>query len=133
MKMFKRIDWHIAAVVACAILFGLSIMYSCNASAQTMVSATGAWDPPTYGTPVAFYILQHSEDDGPWVTVSATITDTRHTFEISYTGNHRIRCAGIDAEGRQGPYSLPSEYYQPSTSDVGVPGPPGTPYLTKAE
>jgi hypothetical protein len=96
-------------------------------SAQTTVDATAGWSPPTYGTPVEHYVLQHSINDGAWATVGTT-TDTLYTMTISYTDFHRVRVAGVDAEGRQGPFSLPSNSYNPSE---GVDGPtqPGQPTL----
>ena len=100
-----------------------------TAWAQTEVEATAGWSPPTYGTPVVHYVLQHSVNDGPWVTVGTT-TDTEYTLTISFNDNHRVRVAGVDAEDRQGPYSLPSESYNPSEGggDEG-PAQPGKPVL----
>jgi hypothetical protein len=99
------------------------------ALAQTDVDATAAWDPPTYGTPVEHYVIQHSVNDGAWTTVGTT-TDTQYTLTISFNDFHRVRVAGVDAEGRQGPYSLPSDSYNPSQggSDDG-PAQPGKPVL----
>ena len=97
------------------------------ALAQTDVEATAGWDPPTYGTPVEHYVLQHSVNDGAWTTVGTT-TDTQYTLTISFNDSHRVRVAGVDAEGRQGPYSLPSNPYNPSEGTSG-PNQPGQPVL----
>jgi len=88
------------------------------------VDATAGWSPPTYGTPVEHYVLQHSINDGAWQLVGTT-QDTLYTFGISFLDSHRVRVAGVDAEGRQGPFSLPSNYYRPA--DV-FPNQPGKPF-----
>jgi hypothetical protein len=89
------------------------------ALAQDMVDATAGWSPPTYGTPVVRYVLQHSINEGAWATVDSTITDTTYTLTISFDDCHRVRVAGVDSLDRQGPYSLPSDSYCPSVDGVG--------------
>ena len=95
--------------------------------ALAQVEATAGWSEPTYGTPVVHYVLQHSINDGAWATVGTT-TDTTMTLTISENDYHRVRVAGVDAEGRQGPYSLPSNSYNPSIGNEG-PTQPGQPVL----
>lgn len=110
------------------ILIALSVIVGAGTAwAQTEVEATAAWDPPTYGTPVVHYVLQHSVNDGAWTTVGTT-PDTEYTLTISFDDVHRVRVAGVDAEGRQGPYSLPSAGYNPSIGSEG-PAQPGQPVL----
>jgi len=87
--------------------------------AQTTVEATCSWSPPTYGTPVVRYVLQHSINEAAWYTVASDITDTLYTFSISYDDCHRVRVAGVDSLDREGPYSLPSDSYCPSVDGVG--------------
>ena len=96
--------------------------------AQDDVEATASWDPPTYGTPVVHYILQLSTNEEAWITIATTV-DTSATIEISYADAHRVRVAGVDAEGRQGPFSIPSDSYSPAINEIGAPGEPGKPVL----
>lgn len=98
------------------------------AGAQTEVEATAGWSPPTYGTPVVHYVVQHSVNEGAWATVGTT-TETQYTLTISFSDDHRVRVAGVDAEGRQGPFSLPSNTYNPSDGAVTGPAQPGQPTL----
>jgi len=88
------------------------------------VEARAGWSPPTYGTPVDHYVLQHSINDGPWYYYASAIEDTTLKMTISFIDNHRVRVAGVDAENRQGPFSLPSNYYCPADSFPQQPGQP---------
>ncbi len=74
------------------------------------------------------YVLQHSVNGGAWETVGTT-TELSFTFNISFNDDHRVRVAGVDAEGRQGPYSLPSPTYNPSEGGSDGPSQPGQPVL----
>ena len=103
------------------VLFGVGI-----AEAQTEVTATASWSSPTYGPPVDHYVLQHSINGDTWTTI-ATPTDTLYTLTITEGDSHRVRVAGVDAEGLVGPYSLPSPDYIPGSGDLGEPGQPGKP------
>jgi hypothetical protein len=120
--MFRFLKFTILIVMAVAVGF------AGGALAQTTVEATAGWSPPTYGTPVEHYVLQHSVNDGAWATVGTT-TDTLYTLTISYDDFHRVRVAGVDAEGRQGPFSLPSNSYNPSQTSPDGPAQPGQPVL----
>ncbi|MBU8871814.1 MAG: hypothetical protein KOO60_13190 [Gemmatimonadales bacterium] len=115
--------------ISCNLLLGLVLLVfgSGLAVAQTEVEATAGWSAPTYGTPVAHYVLQHSVNGGDWVTI-ATPVDTEYTVTITVDDGHRVRVAGVDAEDRQGPYSLPSPEYFPANDDLGEPGQPGKPF-----
>lgn len=66
-----------------------------------------SWSEPTYGTPVQHYILQ--------VESREVVTDTAEYYpimveyydlELKFNVYYRARVAGVDAEGRQGPWSL---------------------------
>ena len=81
--------------------------------------ATASWDAPTYGTPVEYYIVQHQVETGAWSTVGTT-TELSYTWDIPYSANSKARVAGVDAEGRQGPFSLPSAPYNPSETRPGI-------------
>lgn len=82
---------------------------------QGRVRARGAWSPPTYGTPVDHYVLQHSINGASWYSY-ATTEDTSVVMSINFYDDHRIRVAGIDSLDRQGPFSLPSNTYCPADS-----------------
>lgn len=108
-------------LLAVSILTLVFIGACSDAQTQDDVSATAGWSPPTYGTPVEHYVLQHSINGAPWNTVTTT-PDTLFSLVISYFDDHRVRVAGVDAEGRQGPFSLPSSVYNPSETRPGAPG-----------
>ena len=99
-----------------------------QAMAQTEANAVANWGPPTYGTPVDHYILELSTDEGDWVQVAST-SSTQQDLTLAEGHTYRIRVAGVDAAGHQGPYGLPSSSYAPEDLTSG-PGKPGTPYLT---
>lgn len=96
-------------------------------SAQTEVTANAGWDAPTGGTPAVTYVVQLSTNDGAWQTIARPST-TEMTLTLTYLDDHRIRVAGVDAQGRQGAYSPPSETYNASGGASG-PGQPGQPVL----
>ena len=115
-------QWIILALIAVAgVLVGAAA-----ASAQTVVEAIAEWGAPTVGTPVVDYVVQLSADGGDWQTVANT-PDTVYDVDLDAGHSYRIRVAGIDAEGRQGPFSLPSEPYVAGELDPGPPGVPGQP------
>jgi len=76
--------------------------------ARAEIEVEGAWSPPTYGTPVVTYITQLSVDGGEWA-FSGTTTDTTIAFTLLENVSYRMRVAGIDADGHQGPFSAPSD------------------------
>lgn len=120
--MKTQYQWLILALVAAAgVLFGAAA-----ASAQTTVEATAEWGAPTTGTPVVDYVVQLSADGGTWETIANT-PDTIYGVDLETGHSYRVRVAGIDAEGRQGPWSLPSEPYIAGDIDPGPPGAPGQP------
>lgn len=93
----------------------LSVEITSTVSEDGIVEARAGWSPPTYGTPVVYYILQHSINDGAWYSYATTDDTTVMTY-ISFYDVHKVRVAGVDAEDRQGPYSLPSNTYCPADS-----------------
>lgn len=100
----------------------LAFTAGCDVQSQVpeQIEATAGWSPPTYGTPVEHYVLQHQVGIDAWQFV-ATTTDTTYTFLIPFSADSKVRVAGVDAEGRQGPWSLPSNPYNPSESMPGIP------------
>lgn len=104
----------------------LVLLVSATALAQTLPPQRFAWTAPTTGEPAVSYVVQTRENGGAWSTVGTT-ADTFYVFtNLSQTSTWEIRVAGVDAQDRQGPFSLPS---LPLVGDQGPPGAPGTPVL----
>ena len=101
------------------------ILPAASSLAQTEMPVSYTWTAPSTGTPVEFYTIQHSVDGGNWTQIA---TSTENTFTLSATvgQSHQIRVAGVDADNRQGPFSVASDPYLP---DAGAPGQPGKPIL----
>ncbi len=109
---------------ATVLAFLVAALGAAPAVAQTMDVAY-QWTAPTTGSAVAHYVVQRSIDGGAWAQV-ATAPTVNYTLAATIGVSHRIRVAGVDAAGRQGPFSLPSDPYTP---DPGAPGQPGKPIL----
>ena len=93
--------------------------------AQTEIEVNYTWTAPTSGSPVDHYVVQHSIDGGQWYEIGTT-NDNTFTLSAEVGLSHQIRVAGVDAEDRQGPFSVASDPYLP---DSGEPGQPGKPVL----
>ena len=106
-------------------IVSLMIMSGTQALAQTEMEADYTWTVPTGGSTVVLYRVQHRVDGGAWVNVGTTPTNT-YTMNLAIGQSHEIRVAGVDAQDRVGPYSIPSEAYVP---DPGAPMQPGQPIL----
>lgn len=81
------------------------------------------WTPPTEGSAVVYYIVEVVLDGQ---TITAQTVDSNHIFTYEgYTPGEsiKVRVAGVDAMGRQGPFSLYSDDYR----DAGAPGACGKP------
>jgi hypothetical protein len=108
------------------ILGAMSLMLIQGAAlAQTEVDVNYSWTAPTTGSPVDHYVIQHSINDGSWTQI-ATSASNSYTLTATVGDSHRIRVAGVDAQSRQGGFSVASDAYEP---DVGPPGQPGQPIL----
>ncbi len=70
------------------------------------------WTAPTEGSPVVFYRVQLSRNDGEFAVIDSAPT-TSYTLAVEWGDKYVIRVAGVDAADRQGPYSIPSEPYTP--------------------
>ncbi len=116
MKQRKRIP--ILVILSTVVFLSVGV----TAQAQEVVNYT--WAVPTTGSPVDHYVVQHSEDGGAWVTIEDTQMSNSYLLTAAFEVEHRIRVAGVDAESRQGPWSIASEPYTPS---LGTPGQPGQP------
>lgn len=95
------------------------------AQAQDVMTTSYQWTAPTTGSAVDHYVVQHLESNGDWVTVGNTDTNS-YTLDLAVGVTHTVRVAAVDAEDRQGPWSVPSDPYTP---DPGAPGQPGKPIL----
>lgn len=108
------------------IIGALSLMLIQGAAlAQTEVQVNYSWTAPTSGSPVDHYVIEHSVNEGTWSQI-ATSASNSYTLTASVGDSHMIRVAGVDADSRQGSFSLASDAYSP---DVGPPGQPGKPVL----
>jgi len=102
----------------------LAVILLAGGTALAQEQVTYTWTAPTTGSPVDHYVVQHSVDGGAWVTVATDVTGTTYVLSAEYDHQHQIRVAGVDAQGRQGPFSEPSDPYTPT---LGAPGQPGKP------
>lgn len=93
------------------------------ARAQDTQAVNYQWTAPTTGAPVDHYVIQHSVNGGSWVTIGSSSTNT-YTLTAEVGESHRIRVAGVDADSRQGPYSVASESFIPQLDPPGQPGQP---------
>jgi hypothetical protein len=108
-----------------AVLVTIGLVGALPAAAQTTVEVTASWTPPQGGSPVHHYILQLSTDGGPFTTVGS-VTGTSYVLDLEVGQTYVARVAGVDDQGRQGPFSEDSDPYTP---DVGPPGQPGKPII----
>ncbi len=93
--------------------------------AQTEMQVNYSWTAPVGGTAVDHYVVEHSVDGGSWAQL-ATASANSYTLTATVGQAHQIRVAGVDASGRQGPFSLASDPYTP---DLGAPSQPGKPIV----
>jgi hypothetical protein len=103
----------------------LLILAAAPAAMAVTVNVTYNWTAPTTGSPVAHYIVQKSESGGTWTQVG-TATSTSYVLAATAGVPVQIRVAGVDAQDRQGVYSVASDTYTP---DAGAPGQPGKPAI----
>lgn len=103
----------------------ITVLPATSSLAQTDVQVNYSWTAPTTGSPVVFYEVQHSINNGNWTQVG-TSNDNSYTLTATVGQSHRIRVRGVDDEDREGPWSEASDPYLP---DVGPPGQPGKPIL----
>lgn len=109
------------------ILAGVTLVAALGAGVMLVNGAVGdappvtyVWTAPATGSPVAFYRVQLSLNDGPFSVIGTTPT-TSYVLTVAWGNKYVIRVAGVDAEGRQGPYSVPSVPYTPEIPPPAVP------------
>ena len=83
---------------------------------------TYRWTEPTEGTPVVHYTIQVELAGGEWIPIPAQPTEPTITINQDANVAYRLRVAGVDAAGHQGPWSTPSVSYT-----YGAPGACGQP------
>jgi len=110
---------------AILIILGAISLMLVQGAALADVQVNYSWTAPTTGTAVDHYVIQHSVNGGPWSQI-ATSASNSYTLTASEGDSHQIRVAGVDAQDRQGVYSVSSDPYVP---DAGAPGQPGKPIL----
>lgn len=109
----------------CILVLTLSVIAlgAGTAQAQDTQSVNYQWTAPTTGAPVDHYIIQHSLNGGTWTTIGTSSTNT-YTLLATVGDSHQIRVAGVDADDRQGAYSVASEAFVPQLDPPGQPGQP---------
>ncbi len=91
--------------------------------AQTTQPVNYQWTAPTTGAPVVHYEVEQSINGGAWVSIGTSATNT-FTLTASVGDSHRIRVAGVDADSRQGVFSVASEPFVPTMDPPSQPGQP---------
>ena len=102
-----------------------TLLIAAAAPAQTTTDVQYQWTAPVTGTPLEHYVVQHSVNGETWMNLG-NVSNNQYTLEATFGDEHRLRVAGVDDQGRQGPWSNPSDPYTP---DAGAPGQPGKPIL----
>ncbi len=93
-----------------------------SAGGQPPPSLGYVWSPPESGTPVLRYVIQVRKNG----TIAASLADQTsdsipaYALAVTYGDEYEIRVAGVDAEGRVGPFSGWS-------AEVSVEAPPPAP------
>ena len=90
----------------------------------TSLNVTYTWSAPTTGSAVHHYVVQTSSNGTTWTTITAQPTAASVTVNAPVGVQILVRVAGVDAQGRQGVYSDPSDPFVP---DAGQPGAPSKP------
>jgi len=109
----KAVPWVVLACLALA----------SPVAAQSTEDVTYSWTAPTEGSPVVYYVIEHSVNGGPFVQIGTSTSNT-YTLAATLGDTHQIRVAGVDALDRMGPFSEASDPYAPQ---LGPPGQPGQP------
>jgi len=116
MKHCHRIPSLLALTALALIAFG--------GVALAQEEVTYTWTAPTSGSVVDHYVVQHSVNGGPFVTINGNVPTNTFVLTASYEDEHVVRVAGVDSIDRQGPWSVSSDPYTPT---LGSPGQPGKP------
>lgn len=90
----------------------------------TTMNITYTTTAPATGSPVHHYVWQTSATGTTWTTLATQPTGLSITVAAPVGINILMRVAGVDAQGRQGPWSEVSDPFVP---DAGPPGAAGKP------
>jgi len=109
----------LAAVVLAAVLAGAP-----GVQAQDNPTFTLRWQKPATGSPVVTYLIQieNVETDSTYNYSMPAVPGDTQTFiflDAEWVYGYRARVAGVDAQGRQGPWSD----WSPVHSEEGQPIP----------
>lgn len=100
------------------------------AVASAEIELTYAWTAPTTGSPVEYYVCETRTEGAEWGECGGQAATEQLTVLVSDgVQGFQIRVAGVDAFGRQGPWSPASDPF----SEAGAPGSPTLPILQGVE
>ena len=96
------------------------------AIALAEIHVSYAWTAPVGGSAVDYYACQVRTAGGEWGVCSGnTVGESITVIEDNGVQGLQLRVAGVDADDRQGPWSLPSVPY----GDAGPPSAQGAPTI----
>ena len=77
--------------------------------------AVCSWDEPTYGTAVVYYVVELEIKLGETLQSVERVetAELYYEFDMITPYVYRAHVAGVDAEGRQGPWSIWTAPYTP--------------------
>ena len=114
----KRRIFGLALVL---LLSGLSPALQRDAIGDDYTTVTVKWEAPATGSPAVRYLVRIRDLDG--TLYETTMVDAApgplqtYTFtHVEYAHRYQARVAGIDARGRQGPWTSWSTVYDRETS-----------------
>ena len=115
---------HILGKTTLVLIFLVAALAATDSQAQTTQPVNYQWTAPTTGAPVVHYVIEHSINGGvDWTAIDTSTTNT-YTLTASVGDSHLIRVAGVDADSRQGVFSVASDPYVPTMDPPGQPGQP---------
>ncbi len=117
MVSIVRRGYRLALLLAVCVLLALCL----PGAVQDAPPVVYVWTPPADGSPVEYYVIQLSFNDGAFIDYDSTTTsEPVFQLAVEYENKYVIRVAGVDADGDRGPFSEPSEGYIPPEPDPTV-------------
>ena len=86
-------------------LTGLALLLMLATGPANARLQTWTWDPPTTGTPVAYYQVEVNLDGGGWIRLTQEPTTNQVQFDQSANVTYTMRVRGVDAAESAGPWS----------------------------
>ena len=108
---FSRLPWFLLGCLLFLFLWAGSVP-----AEELTKGARCSWDKPLYGPPVDHYVLELEQILGDKVVgweLLDWITEEFYLVELEFGFQYRCRVAGVDGDGRQGPWSLWTSLYAP--------------------